>query len=80
MNPGLLASVFLPLGSLMAIGGSIVYRYAKLNAETVFEKDLKEVRKRWFRGQIDGNTYRYIKNSMQAEELLNVESEKLDRC
>lgn len=79
MDSGLLACVFLPLGSIMAIGGSIVYHYAKWNAETAFEKDLKTLRKLWFMREIDGKTYQYIKDSMKAEELFNMESEKLDK-
>jgi len=78
MNLGLFACVFLPLGSVMAVGGSIVYHFAKLNAQTSFEKDLKELRRLWFMGDIDGKTYQYIKNSMDAEQLFNTESEKLD--
>ena len=79
MDAGLLAFVFLPLGSIMAIGGSVVYHYAKWNAVTTFEKDLKELRRLWIMRQIDGKTYRYIKDSMKAEELFNVESEKIEK-
>jgi len=78
MDVGLLACVFLPLGSVMAIGGSIVYHYAKWNAETSFEKDLKELRRLWLTREIDGKTYHYIKDSMKAEELFNGEAERLD--
>ena len=78
MDLGLIACVFLPLGSFMAIGGSLVYHYARWNAETTFEKDLKELRRLWFMREIDGKTYRYIKESMKVEELFNAESEKID--
>jgi hypothetical protein len=79
MNLALFASVFVPLSSVMAIGGSLVYHYAKWHAQTSFEKDLKELRKLWFTGDIDRKTYNYIKDNLKVEELFNAESEKLDK-
>ena len=79
MDLGLVACVVLPLGSFMAIGGGLVYHFARWNAETSFETDLKALRKLWLMGEIDGKTYRYIKDSMKVEELFNTESEKLDK-
>ncbi len=79
MNLGLFAGVFIPLSSVMAIVGGLVYHHAKWHAQTTFEKDLKELRRLWFMGDIDGKTYNYIKDNLKVEELFNAESKKLDK-
>lgn len=74
----LIASIILPAGLFMTIGGGFIYHFSKSKAETSYEKDLNELRRLWLTGKLDRKNYRYIKNSMNAEQIFNGESQKID--
>ena len=78
MSLTLIASIILPLGVFMAIGGGFTYHFSKSKAETSYEKDLNQLMRLWLTGKLDKNTYKYIKNSINAEQIFNSESQKIN--
>jgi len=78
MSLSLIASIILPAGLLMAISGGFIYHFSKSKAKTSHEKDLNELTRLWLTGKIDRKTYKYIKESVNAEEIFNNESQKIN--
>ncbi len=78
MSLSLIASIILPAGVLMTISGGFIYHFSKSKAKTAYEKDLNELMRLWLTGKIDKKTYRYMKESVNAEEIFNSESQKID--
>jgi hypothetical protein len=69
----------LPLGLIVFVLVGVVYYLLRKTEETKYEKELKELGKSLFKGEIDKKTYLYIRDKIKAEIHYFEESKKINK-
>jgi len=78
MEPSLFFTAVLPLALIVFVLVGIVYYLLRKTEETKYEKEMKELRKLLFKGQIDKNSYLYSRDKLKAEIHYLEESKKIN--
>ena len=78
MEPSQFFLVVIPLAAIIALLVGVVYYLSKKTEETTLEKEMKELRKSYFRGKIDRKTFLYVRDNLKAENHFSEESKKMN--
>ena len=79
MNPSLFFTSVLPLALIVFVLVGVVYYLLKRTEESIYEKEMKELRRALFTGQIDRNTYLVSRDKLKAEIHYFGESQRLNK-
>lgn len=78
MEPSQFIFIVLPLAIIIAILVVVVFYLSKRTEETDYEKEIKELRRSFLKGNIDQKNFLYIRENLKREHLFCEESKKLD--
>ena len=78
MEPSQFFFVVLPLAAIIAVLVGAVYYLSRKTEETNLEKEMKELRKSYFKGKIDKKTFLYIRDNLKAENHFSEEAQKMN--
>jgi len=79
MNPSLFFTAVLPLALIVFVLVGIVYYLLKKTEETKYEKEMKVLRKSFFKGKIDKKTFLDIRDKLKAEIHYIEESQRINK-
>lgn len=79
MNPSLFFTAVLPLALIVFVLVGIVYYLLKKTEETKYEKEMKVLRKSFFKGKIDKKTFLDIRDKLKAEMHYFEESQRMNK-
>ena len=79
MNSSLFFTSVLPLALIVVVLLSIAYYFLRKTKESKYEKELKELRRSLFKGEIDRNSYLVSRDKLKAEIHFFGESQRLNK-
>jgi hypothetical protein len=78
MELGQFFFLILPMGTIITTLVAIVFYLERGSEQSNYEKEMKELRKLWFMGKINRETFLYMRQNMKAEDLFGDESKRID--